>query len=434
MKIHKTCVSDYRNILEITNNILDKYWWKPPFYLFRLKENHSGSFMHYASVTNNLKNLGSEKWAVHLKARELIAAGSEVIELTIGEPDMPPEDDLIDECIRSMQAGRTKYSNGRGESNLLLKLKQKYVKVSNIPITEENILCFPGTQTALYATMRSLVEQGDEVIVGDPLYATYEGIIRASGATMVPVPLRREYNFILQAHDLEKAITPRTKVVLLNSPHNPTGSVMSKQDFLNIAKLFVQNDLWLVSDEVYEDLIFEGEFYSPLSNEKLAPRTVVVSSISKSHAAPGFRSGWAVGPREFCIKTLPLSETMLFGSQPFIADMTALALSRPSKVSIKMKIAYERRAKLICHNLQSVEHINPLMPNAGMFILIDIEKTNLTCSNFAWKLLNEQLVAVMPGDSFGHQARSFIRMSLTVPDKLLLKACNRISLFIKNLK
>ena len=169
--------------------------------------------MDYASVTNNLKNLGSEKWAVHLKARELIAAGNDVIELTIGEPDVSPEEDLINECIRSMQAGRTKYSNGRGESNLLIKLKLKYDKISHTPIAEENILCFPGTQTALYATMRSLVEEGDEVIVGDPLYATYEGIIRASGATMVPVPLLRKHNFILQAHDLEKAITARTKAV-----------------------------------------------------------------------------------------------------------------------------------------------------------------------------------------------------------------------------
>ncbi len=389
--------------------------------------------MQYASVTEDLKNLGSEKWAIHLKARELIASGNEVIELTIGEPDMPPEEDLINECIRSMQAGRTKYSNGRGEKNLLVKLKKKYAKVSRLPITEENILCFPGTQTALYATMRALVEKGDEVIVGDPLYATYEGIIRSSGAKMITVPLRKEHNFIMKAQDLKKAITPRTKVVLMNSPHNPTGAVMSEQDFLNLTDLFIQNDLWLVSDEVYEDLIFQGNFASSLSIDKLSSRTVVVSSISKSHAAPGFRSGWAVGPKEFCLKTLPLSETMLFGGQPFIADMTALALSRPSKVSIEMKSAYERRAKLILERLKHEKNIAPLMPNAGMFSLIDIEKTNLTCSDFSWKLLNEQLVAVMPGDSFGSQAKGFIRLSLTVPDNLLLKACDRISIFVRNL-
>ena len=389
--------------------------------------------MQYTTVTKDLKDLGSKKWAVHLKARELIAAGSDVIELTIGEPDIPPEQDLINECIRSMQAGRTKYSNGRGESNLLLKLRQKYAQVSAVPIVEENILCFPGTQTALYASMRALAEKGDEVIVGDPLYATYEGIIKSSGAKMVPVPLRKENNFIIQAPDLRKAITNKTKVVLLNNPHNPTGAVMSEQDFMNLAELIIQNNLWLVSDEVYEDLIFQGDFFSSLSIKKLAPHTVVVSSISKSHAAPGFRSGWAIGPKEFCLKTLPLSETMLFGGQPFIADMTALALSRPSKVAIQMRTTYERRARLIHKNLTKVKSITPLIPDAGMFLLVDIEKTNLTCSDFAWKLLNEQLVAVMPGTSFGDQAKGFIRISLTVPDESLLEACDRISVFIKNL-
>lgn len=385
--------------------------------------------MQYSSLTDDLKNLGSDKWAVHLKARELTAAGSDIIELTIGEPDMHPERDLIEECIRSIKSGRIKYSNGRGERNLLTKLKEKYAGSSVLPITENNILCFPGTQTALYATMRSLVEQGDEVIVGDPLYATYEGIIKSSGAKMVTVPLKRKDNFILQTEDLKKAITPRTKVLLLNSPHNPTGAVMTEQDFSSLSDQLIKNDLWLVSDEVYEDLIFKGTFYSPLSNQKLAPRTVVVSSISKSHAAPGFRSGWAIGPKEFCHRALPLSETMLFGGQPFIADMTALALSRPSKVSIKMKTAYERRAKLIMEKLKSVQNISPLMPSSGMFILVDIEKTKLNCSDFAWKLLTEQLVAVMPGDSFGDQGKSFIRISLTVPDELLVKACERISIF-----
>ena len=389
--------------------------------------------MRYASVTENLKNLGSDKWAVHVKARELITEGLDVIELTIGEPDMPPEDDLLDECAKSMKSGRTKYSNGRGESKLLQQLKNKYASISALKITENNILCFPGTQTALYATMRSLVEDGDEVLVGDPLYATYEGIIRSSGAKMVPVPLRKENSFIMGADDLETAITSKSRVLLLNSPHNPTGTVMSQQDFLNLAELCIQNDLWIISDEVYEDLIFNGTFVSPSSIEKLAPRTIVVSSISKSHAAPGFRSGWAIGPEEFCSKALPLSETMLFGSQPFIADMTALALSRPSKVSVKMKIAYHRRAKIIFNKLLSVKKIAPLMPDSGMFILIDIRQTQLSCSDFAWKLLSEQLVAVMPGDSFGDEAKDFVRMSLTVSDEILVEACDRISSFVKSL-
>ena len=388
--------------------------------------------MRFASVTKNLETLGSEKWALHNEARRLILKGIDVIELTIGEPDIPPEDDLLAECTRSMFSGRTKYSNGRGEKNLLEKIRMKYNKTSAKKLTEKNILCFPGTQTALYATIRSLAEKGDEVIVGDPLYATYEGIIRASGAEMVSVPLRYEFNFVMQPQDLEKVITKKSRVVLLNSPHNPTGSIMTKQDFLKLAELCIRHKLWIVSDEVYQDLIFDGIFVSPMSLKTLVNQTVSVSSISKSHAAPGFRSGWAVGPEEFCTKALPLSETMLFGNQPFIADMTAYALSKPSKTALKMKTAYHRRAQLICKTLKNETKIKPLMPSAGMFILINIKDTGLACCEFAWKLLREKGVAVMPGNSFGEQAKDFIRISLTVPDESLMKACERISSFVKN--
>ena len=389
--------------------------------------------MQYSSVTENLKNLGSNKWAVHVEARKRITAGDDIIELTIGEPDMPPEKDLLDECSRSMFSGRTKYSNGRGEDNLLYQIEKKYKSLSAINISKQNILCFPGTQTALYATLRSLVEEGDEVIVGDPLYATYEGVIRASGADMVTVPLKETNNFIMKAKDLEKFITSRSRVLLLNSPHNPTGSVMTTKDFNDLADLCITHNLWIISDEVYEELIFSGNFVSPLSLESIAQRTIVVSSISKTHAAPGFRSGWAIGPKEFCERTLPLSETMLFGSQPFIADMTALALSRPSKVSINMKIAYQRRAELVYNGLINLKQIRPLMPDAGMFILIDIAQTSLDCSQFSWRLLEEYNVAVMPGSSFGDQAKNFIRISLTVPDKELISAVDRISAFTKDL-
>ena len=389
--------------------------------------------MQYSSVTENLKNLGSNKWAVHVEARKRIAAGDDIIELTIGEPDMPPEKDLLDECSRSMFSGRTKYSNGRGEDNLLYQIEKKYKSLSAINISKENILYFTGTQTALYATLRSLVEEGDEVIVGDPLYATYEGVIRASGADMVTVPLKETNNFIMKAKDLEKFITSRSRVLLLNSPHNPTGSVMTTKDFNDLADLCITHNLWIISDEVYEELIFSGNFVSPLSLESIAQRTIVVSSISKTHAAPGFRSGWAIGPKEFCERALPLSETMLFGSQPFIADMTALALSRPSKVSINMKIAYQRRAELVYNGLINLKQIRPLMPDAGMFILIDIAQTSLDCSQFSWRLLEEYNVAVMPGSSFGDQAKNFIRISLTVPDKELISAVDRISAFTKDL-
>ncbi len=385
--------------------------------------------MKYSSIVDNLKHLGSDKWSLHYQARERIASGMEVIELTIGEPDVPVEDELIKRCYDSMCRGRTKYSNGRGETNLLDQIKKRYGKQQFSKITNKNIVCFPGTQTALYATVRSLVEKGDTVAVGDPMYATYEGVIRASGAKMAPVPLDKKNNFIMQPEDLEKALTAKTRVLILNSPHNPTGAVMSKRDFQKLSKLCVAHDLWVIADEVYEELTFNDNFHSPRDILELFDRTITVSSISKSHAAPGFRSGWAIGPEDFCNRLLPLAETILFGNQPFIADMTALALSKPSKVASKMREDYHRRAKLVREELSRVSTLKPLMPEAGMFILVDISKTKLSCFDFSQKLLHDYNVAVMPGDSFGAQAKDFIRISLTNPDVKLREACERISSF-----
>lgn len=384
--------------------------------------------MRYASITDRLAHLGSGKWTVHLKAREMMSAGTPVIELTIGEPDIMPDTALLDEANRSMREGRVRYSNGRGEPKIVAALTEKY-RTRQPAITERNVLCFPGTQTALFAVMLGLVEGGDSVLVPDPLYATYEGVVAATGASMVPVPLRPENGFHLQPEDLEQAITPDCRVLLLNNPHNPTGASLSKAEVAAIGEVCQRHDLWIVCDEVYEKLIFDGEFASPFDIPELQDRTIAVSSISKSHAAPGFRSGWAVGPMEFCDRLLAVSETMLFGGQPFIADMTAMAVSGDFDTAERMCASYRRRANLIMDHLSGHGALRPMMPEAGMFLLVDISGTGLDGETFAARLLNEKHVAVMPGASFGDQAAGFIRLSLTVADEKLLEAADRIAAF-----
>jgi len=382
--------------------------------------------MRYASITDRLTGLGSGKWAVHIEARAMAQAGTPVIELTIGEPDVATDRALLDECARAMYAGRTRYSNGRGEPAILAALVQKYRK-RRPDVTEDNILCFPGTQTALFAVMLGLVEAGDEVLTGDPLYATYEGVVAATGARLRTLPLRPELKFHMQAEDLERAITPATRVLLLNNPHNPSGAVLSREEVAAIGEVCRKHDLWIVCDEVYEELIFEQSFHSPFDDPALAERVIAVASISKSHAAPGFRSGWAVGPEEFCAKLLPVSETMLFGGQPFIADMTAMALTRDFDTARVMKANYFRRAKIVAEELKGSNTITPLMPEGGMFILLDVAGTGLSGEDFAWKLLRDKQVAVMPGSSFGAEARDFVRLSLTVPDEGLRTAVRRMA-------
>ncbi len=386
--------------------------------------------MRYASITERLAGLGGAKWEVHAMAKAMAASGHQVLSLTIGEPDVPPPPELIAAAKSAMDAGRHAYSNGRGEPGLLAALAQRYSRRSGRVIRPNQIIAFPGTQTALYAVMLALVQEGDEVLVGDPMYATYEGVIASAGARTVPVPLRPEHGFCMQVADVAARITPASRILFLNTPHNPTGAVLSKADVLALGRLAKEHDLWIVSDEVYEELIFgDAPFASPLDEAELADRTIVVSSISKSHAAPGFRSGWAVGPGQFTARLLPVAETMLFGNQPFIADMTALAVSHPSTVARGMAERFARRAALIRDALHGQNAIHVHQPGAGMFTVIDISATGLSGEVFSRKLLAEEMVAVMPGESFGASLSGWLRLSLTRPDDETAEACRRIAAF-----
>lgn len=384
--------------------------------------------MRYASVTDRLAGLGGAKWALHARARAMKAAGQDIIELTIGEPDVPTPPRFIEAAARSMVAGRTGYSNGRGEPGVVAALAARYTARRGREITRDQIMCLPGTQTVLYAILRTLAEAGDEVLIGDPMYATYEGLIAQTGATAVPVPLRPEHGFRMQVADVAARITPRSRVLFLNSPHNPTGAVLRREDIAALGALATQHDLWILADEVYEDLVFPNvPFSSPLDLPELADRTVVASSISKSHAAPGFRSGWCVGPAEFCTRLLPLSETMLFGSQPFIADLTELAVSEPSPVADGMAERFSRRAGILAKTLDGVGGLRVHLPEAGMFALVDVRATGLSGEAFASGLLDQHKVAVMPGESFGAGLNGWLRLSLTQPDDRTLEAATRIA-------
>jgi len=199
-------------------------------------------------------------------------------------------------------------------------------------------------------------------------------------------------------------------------------------DLAELGELARRHDLWILCDEVYEDLVFAGTaFASPLSDPALAERVIVASSISKSHAAPGFRSGWCVGPAEFCARLLPLSETMLFGNQPFIADMTAAAVSAPSPVAAGMVARFKLRAEMLHARLDGVHGLRVHRPEAGMFALIDVRATGMSGRAFAFDLLERSNVAVMPGESFGQALAGWVRVGLTQPDAQIAVAIGRIA-------
>jgi arginine:pyruvate transaminase len=381
--------------------------------------------MRFAPVTERLAGLGGVKWAVHARARAMAAAGHPIIELTIGEPDVATPPELLQAASGAMMAGRMGYSNGQGEPGLVQALAARYTARRGRLITPSQVMAWPGTQTVLFGVMSTLLGPGDEVLVGDPMYATYEGVIAATGATMVPVPLRPEAGFRMQAADVAQRITDRSRVLFLNTPHNPTGAVLREADIAALGRLAIKHDLWIVCDEVYEEMVFDGvPFASPLSDPALAKRVVVAASISKSHAAPGFRSGWSVGPEAFVHRAL-------FGNQPFIADATALAVSAPSPVAAGMVARFARRAGVLADGLAAVAGCHVHRPEAGMFALIDVRAHGMSGEAFALALLDATGVAVMPGESFGRALAGWLRVSLTQPDDLIAEAAMRIAGFVQ---
>jgi len=382
--------------------------------------------MRYSSLTDQLMGLGTGRWAVHARAKARLEAGEEIVMLSIGEPHIATPPGIVEKAAESLRAGRTKYAIGRGEPALLRALADRYSKRSGRTVAISQVTFFPGSHTALYALCQTLLEEGDEILVPEPFYAAYEGIIRASRASMVTVPLRPDNHFHLEIEALEKAVTPRTRVLLFNNPHNPTGAVLAPDLVREVAEFCDRHDLWLISDEAYEHLVYEGTFASAFDMERYWERTAVINSVSKSHAMTGWRCGWAVGSDELMNHVVAVSEAMMFGAQPFLQDATAYALTHHFEESDRMYADYVRRARLVTEILAQSDAVDCHMPEGGMFVMADVRATGLTGEGFAWRLLDEGDVATMPGESFGAAGAGHIRLSLTANDGDLEVGCLRI--------
>ncbi len=390
--------------------------------------------MKTATITTRLASLGSEKWRVHVDGKKRAARGEKLIFLSIGEPDLPPPTAIFDVAVEQMRNGRTRYSPGDGEKSILDALSSHYSKMMARPITPKQFIYLPGTQTALSVAFTATIDAGDEVLLLDPYYATYEAVIAAPGGIAVAVPLDPDRAFHPNIAAIEAAITPRTRVLLLNSPSNPTGAVFTRDEIDAICAIAIKHDLWIVSDEVYATVIHgDHTFYSPFMRKDMEERTIVVSSISKSHGIPGFRSGWIAASENFVKRALPVAESLLFGQQPFLQDAAAFALNNHFPEVKAMKDAYYARALALTEGLRGSNRIKARMPEGGMFVMVDVRGTGLSGEAFATRLLAEEGVVTMPGESFGTCGAGHLRVALTVDETQIKEATSRIVRFAERI-
>ena len=382
--------------------------------------------MKFASISDRLAGLGAAKWAVHNEGLRRSSLGQPIIMLSIGEPDLPPPAKVLNQAVASIQAGRTRYAAGQGEPDALEAIAKHLSRRSGNVVTPEEVLYTAGTQNGLCTALFTLAQSGDEVLVPDPYYATYEGLVAASGATFVPVPTSPDNGFHVTAEAIERAITPRSRVLLLNTPSNPTGAVLSEHEIDAIGDVCERHDLWIICDEVYADMTYDAPFCSPFDRKHLRHRTLAVSSISKSHALPGFRAGWVACPAEVTPRLVLVAEAMLFGSQPFIEDALVVALNEQHDEVQRMRAAYRERAQALVEAINGSIAVSARMPEGGMFVMVDVRATNLSGEEFAWKLLDEHNIGVMPGESFGLGGAGHIRIALTIEASVLRTACATI--------
>lgn len=383
--------------------------------------------MRYSPFVKQIEVESNEAWNLHGIAVREAKHNPKVILLSIGDPDMNTPQSVNDALFKSVQAGRTHYTPVNGELHLREAIADYYQTIS-----PDNVVVVPGTQCGLFATAMCLLGKGDEVIVPEPFYVTYPGVIGATGASMVNVPLHSENEFQLGVTDIKKAITPHTRAILINSPNNPTGAVFPKETLESIATLCEENNLWLISDEVYKEIYYDAVPISAISLNDAAKRTAVISSLSKSHAMTGWRLGWVIAPKELCRHLNNLLSSMLFGAPMFIQDAAVTAL-KDLHITETMRSIYKTRRDIFCQHLSKVKHVQVHIPQGGMFLMMDVRATGLNAQEFASKLYEQEKVSVLAADSFGPSAVGHVRISLTVPEEKLDEAASRIETFVKGI-
>ena len=375
---------------------------------------------------------GSDGWEVFYRARQMKTAGEDVIELTIGEHDIRTDPIILDAMNDAALGGHTGYAAVPGIAELRQKVADRVTKNTGVPTGPENVVITPGGQAALFATHMGILDSGDKALFIDPFYATYPGTIRGVGGIPVPVPAHAENGFQPAAADIA-AQAKDAKFLLINTPNNPTGVVYTKETLQGIADVCCEHDLWLISDEVYDTQIWEGEHLSPRALPNMTERTLVVGSMSKSHAMTGSRVGWIVGPVEMIDAIINLSTHTTYGVPGYIQDAALFALNQGDALEEKVAAPFRRRLAL-AKDIIAQQNVVQLVPAHGaMYLMLDIRATGMSGLDFANTLLDTHKIAVMPGESFGAAAAGHIRVAMTVADEEFNKALTTLIEFAQGL-
>ena len=375
---------------------------------------------------------GSDGWGVFYRARAMAAAGEPVTELTIGEHDIGTDPAILDAMHRAARAGHTGYAAVPGIAALRDSIAARISARTGVPTRRANVLVTPGGQAGLFAAHMGVCDAGDTSLYCDPHYTTYPGTIRAAGACPQAVPTRSRDAFRPRREALEP-LAQGARSLLINTPNNPTGVVYDRETLDGIAATCRGHDLWLISDEVYDTQIWEGAHLSPRALPGMAERTLVVGSMSKSHAMTGSRIGWIVGPEPMIEHLGQLAINTTYGVPGYIQDAAVFALQQGEALEDRVAAPFRRRRDLARTVIARQDAVKLIPAQGAMYLMLDIRRTGLSGEDFANALLDAEAIAVMPGESFGQAAAGHVRVAMTVNDARFAQALERLLAFAAGL-
>lgn len=377
---------------------------------------------------------GQPMFKILSKIKEMERNGEHVVHFEIGDPDFGTPKNVVDATVDALRSGYTHYSDSMGDFDFRSAIAENNVHSRGFKPDIDQILVTPGANIMIYYAVRCLVNPGDEVIVQDPCFPTYLSVFSFCGVKPVGVPLYEEKGFMLDPKDLEEKITDKTRLIIINSPHNPTGAVMTKDKLDGVAQIAKKHRIYLYLDEIYSRMNYgETPFYSPSVLDECKEYSILANGFSKAFAMTGYRLGVGIGPANIMSKMGLLLQTTSSCVPSFI-QKAGLAAIKGDQSEVNMMMAtYKRRRDMLVSGLNQIKGIECLNPGGAFYVFPRIKDTGLSSEAFTFNLLNEAKVGVCSGRDFGESGEGYIRMCYATSEDEISEGIRRIKEFVKNI-
>jgi len=385
-------------------------------------------------LADRMSRLGTETaFVVLAKAKQLEAKGKEIIHLEIGEPDFDTPGNIIDEAVKALNNHWTHYGPAAGLPPLRQTIAEEINRTRPINVGPENVVVTPGGKPIMFYVLLALVNEGDEVIYPNPGFPIYESVINFIGAKAVPIKMREEKQFCLDVDELASLVTPKTRMIIINSPQNPTGSVLSKADLEAVAEIALKNDIYILSDEIYSRILYDGKHNSIVAFDGMKDRTIILDGYSKTYAMTGWRLGYGVMPANLAEQVAKLQTNCNSCTASFTQIAGIEAIKGDQSEVDKMVTEFKKRRDIIVDGLNAIDGFECQKPEGAFYVFPNVEKLGFSSSELEGKFLNEAGVAALSGTSFGAYGEGYIRFSYANSVENIQKALSKLNDLVKKL-